>query len=89
MNQRLLIVAFNDLGIVIEIGLMCQVKLGIDLVFAKEITRCFRKITRIHFCLKRFSLTKLKIKSITTLNDECQIEKLTLLSRSGLSKNPG
>lgn len=37
MNQRLLIVTFNDLGIVIEIGLMCQVKFGIDLVFAKNI----------------------------------------------------
>jgi hypothetical protein len=44
MIQRLLIVAFNDLGIVIEIGLMCQVKLDIDLVFAKEITNCFRTL---------------------------------------------
>ncbi len=45
MNQRLLIIAFNDLGIVIEIGLVCQVKLGIDLMFAKEITRCFRRLS--------------------------------------------
>jgi hypothetical protein len=49
MIQRLLIVAFNDLGIVIEIGLTCQVKLDIDLVFAKETTRCFRKITGIDY----------------------------------------